>query len=70
MLIALKCVKEVELDSRVIESDCLQLIQKLRARTIQENCNGLIIRDIVFLDESFTYFSWSFIGEGVKLPII
>ena len=62
-LFALKCVKEVEFDDLDIESDYLQLSQKLsakRPKTIHENFVGLIIRNIVFFINSVMYFSWSF----------
>lgn len=73
-LFAPKCVKEVEFDDLVIESDYLQLNQKLsakRPKTIHENFVGLIIRNIVFFVNSVMYFSWSFFKRGeIKLPII
>jgi len=47
-----------------VEGDCLELIQKLKSKTIHDNFVGLVVKDILDLIESFSFYSWSYIKRG------
>ena len=50
----------------MIESDRLQLVKKSNAKALQDNCVGLIIRNIFCFVDSFSYFSWSFVKRSTN----
>jgi len=45
----------------IIESDCLQLIQMLKSKSIYDSLVGLFIQDIISFVANFDFFSWSFV---------
>ena len=46
------------------EGDCLQIIQKLKLRKIQDNSVGFYVRDILNISNSFCFPSRSFVKRG------
>jgi len=47
----------------IIESDCLQLIQMLKSKSIYDSLVGLFVQDIISFVVNFDFFSWSFVKK-------
>ena len=48
----------------IIGSDCLQLIQMLRSKSILDNLVSLFVKDIISFVEHFDFHSWYFVKRG------
>jgi len=44
-----------------VEGDCLPLIQKLQNKTVDDNCVGLIVSDILSIIDQFEFIVFSFV---------
>ncbi|KAJ8432657.1 hypothetical protein Cgig2_011823 [Carnegiea gigantea] len=53
--------KETGHTELIINCNCMNLVQKLKATIVHENFVGWVIQDILRLVELFNYYAWSFV---------